>query len=97
MEDLIQQAFLGEDILESHAAKGHYDLVGPSKEISLPQAWENMLKPDLKIAIHMGPLSELPAAVSATPPLGSPLPIKLPTLLPQILPIVAAILDSQVK
>ena len=87
MEHLIQQAFLNVDILGSHVVEGHYDLVGPSGEIILPQVWEKIVKPDWTITMHMWPLPEPAAATSATPPAISPLPIKLSTPPPQFLPL----------
>lgn len=55
MEDLITEAFLSID-LGPHVADGHYDLVGPQKEIILPSTWEAVIKPGWEISMLMWPL-----------------------------------------
>jgi hypothetical protein len=60
MESLIKQAFLHVDIIGSHVQEGHYDLMGPDGEIILPQVWDNMIKPDWEVSMHMWPLPETP-------------------------------------
>jgi hypothetical protein len=34
--------------------------VGPDGEIILPQVWDNMIKPDWEVSMHMWPLPETP-------------------------------------
>lgn len=58
MEDLIKQAFLNVDVIGPHVQEGHYDLIGPSGEIILPQAWEDVIEPDMAITMHMWPMPE---------------------------------------
>ena len=85
MEDLIRQAFLHVDVLNPrvaiilpHVTDGHYDLVGPTGEIILPQVWETMVEPDWAVTMRMWPLPEsskyneppedIIPAVAVTPP-----------------------------
>jgi len=58
MEELIKIAFMHVDILGSHVAEGHYDLMGPGGEIILPQAWHTTIEPDWSITMHMWPMPE---------------------------------------
>jgi hypothetical protein len=58
MEDLIRQAFLHVEVIGPHVADGHYDLVGPSGEIILPQVWETVVEPDWSITMHMWPMPD---------------------------------------
>jgi hypothetical protein len=60
MERLIRQAFIHVDIIGSHVQEGHYDLIGPDGEIILPQVWDNIIKPDWEVSMHMWPLPETP-------------------------------------
>lgn len=62
MEALIRQAFQHVDIIGEHVQAGHYDLMGPDKEIILPQVWDTVIKPDWEISMHMWPMPE-PATV----------------------------------
>ncbi|KAL9620023.1 MAG: hypothetical protein Q9160_005401 [Pyrenula sp. 1 TL-2023] len=68
IEDLIRQGFLYSyvDVLGTHVAEGHYDLVGPNGEIILPQVWETIIKPDWTVTMHMWPM---PEAEKDSPPL----------------------------
>lgn len=74
MEELIRQAFLHVEVIGPHVAEGHYDLVGPSGDIILPQVWETVVEPDWTITMHMWPIPEKPkedpppAAEPAAPP-----------------------------
>lgn len=59
MEDLINQAFLHIEIIGTHVAEGHYDLVGPDGDIILPQVWETVIiEPDWDTSMHMWPIPE---------------------------------------
>lgn len=60
MRYLIQQAFLHVEVIGPHVKEGHYDLVGPSGEIILPQAWESTIEPGWTVTMHMWPISEPP-------------------------------------
>ena len=60
MEELIRQAFLHVEVIGPHVAEGHYDLVGPSGDIILPQVWETVVEPDWTITMHMWPIPEKP-------------------------------------
>lgn len=60
MEELIRQAFLHVEVIGPHVAEGHYDLVGPTGEIILPQVWETVVEPDWTITMHMWPMPEPP-------------------------------------
>ena len=37
---------------------GHYDLVGPNGEIILPLHWEELVRPDWAVSMHMWPIPE---------------------------------------
>ena len=67
MEELIKQAFLHVEIIGPHVAEGHYDLVGPSGEIILPQLWERMIEPDWTITMHMWPMPPPPFPTNPAP------------------------------
>lgn len=60
MEDLIKQAFLHVDVIGPHVQKGHYDLIGPSGEIILPQMWDKVVEPDWSVTMHMWPMDKKP-------------------------------------
>lgn len=60
MEELIHQAFLHVEVIGPHVAEGHYDLVGPSGDIILPQVWETVVEPDWTVTMHMWPIPEKP-------------------------------------
>ncbi|CAG8980083.1 hypothetical protein HYALB_00013485 [Hymenoscyphus albidus] len=53
MEELINQAFLHMEVIGPHVLEGHYDLIGPSGEIILPQVWERTVEPDLVITMRI--------------------------------------------
>ena len=59
MEDLIRQAFLHVEVIGPHVSEGHYDLVGPSGEIILPQVWEIMVEPDWTVTMQMWSMPDL--------------------------------------
>ncbi|KAI1302539.1 hypothetical protein F5Y03DRAFT_396521 [Xylaria venustula] len=56
MDELIKQAFAHVDVIGPHVQHGHYDLVGPSGEIILPQVWDTVIEPDWQIQMHMWPM-----------------------------------------
>ncbi|KAF7866996.1 uncharacterized protein EAF02_009782 [Botrytis sinoallii] len=58
MEGLVKQAFLHVDIIGPHVNDGHYDLLGPTGEIILPQVWESVIEPGWLITMHMWPMPE---------------------------------------
>ncbi|KAG4428516.1 hypothetical protein IFR05_016005, partial [Cadophora sp. M221] len=68
MEELIKQAFIHVDKLGPHVADGHYDLIGPSGEIILPQVWDTIIEPGWAISMHMWPIPEPPNASQGPPP-----------------------------
>ncbi|EED21760.1 conserved hypothetical protein [Talaromyces stipitatus ATCC 10500] len=72
MEELIRQAFLHVDVIGPHVAEGHYDLVGPSGDIILPQVWETVIEPDWTITMHMWPIPEKPKEPDPPPPAEEP-------------------------
>src|ERR1700761_7230641 len=74
MEELIRQAFLHVEVIGPHVAEGHYDLVGPSGDIILPQVWETVVEPDWTITMHMWPIPEKPKEPDPPPAEGSPAP-----------------------
>lgn len=43
-----------------HVQEGHYDLIGPSGDIILPQVWESVVEPDMAITMHMWPMPDPP-------------------------------------
>ena len=51
-----------------HVQEGHYDLIGPSGDIILPQVWESVVEPDMAITMHMWPMPEAPNPGRPTPP-----------------------------
>ncbi|KAL9041769.1 MAG: hypothetical protein Q9214_003992, partial [Letrouitia sp. 1 TL-2023] len=55
---LITTAFIHVDVLGSHVANGHYDLVGPSGETILPTIWETVVEPGWSVSMSMWPVSE---------------------------------------
>ncbi|KAH8698251.1 hypothetical protein BGW36DRAFT_142374 [Talaromyces proteolyticus] len=68
MEELIRQAFLHVEVIGPHVAEGHYDLVGPSGDIILPQVWETVIEPDWTVTMHMWPIPEKPKDDQPPPP-----------------------------
>lgn len=55
---MIKQAFLHVDVVGPHVQEGHYDLIGPTGEIILPQVWESMVAPGWSLSMHMWPMPE---------------------------------------
>ncbi|TGO12607.1 hypothetical protein BTUL_0085g00170 [Botrytis tulipae] len=58
MEELVKQAFIHVDVIGPHVNDGHYDLLGPTGEIILPQVWESVIEPGWSITMHMWPMPE---------------------------------------
>ncbi|KAI2618551.1 hypothetical protein GGS26DRAFT_584906 [Hypomontagnella submonticulosa] len=75
IEELIKQAFLHVDVIGPHVQQGHYDLIGPSGEIILPQMWDKVVEPDWSVTMHMWPMDRKPqrANFPAPPPLPPPI------------------------
>ncbi|EXJ79082.1 hypothetical protein A1O3_08583 [Capronia epimyces CBS 606.96] len=68
MEGLINQAFAHIDGLADHVMNGRYDLIGPDKEIIMPNYWESTIEPDMHITMMMWPIPEPPAEEAPPPP-----------------------------
>jgi hypothetical protein len=60
MESLIKQAFVHADVIGARVHEGHYDLMGPTGEIVLPQVWDMMVEPGWEVFMHMWPVAETP-------------------------------------
>lgn len=58
MESLIVQAFAHVENLADHVNNGHYDLLGPDKEIIMPQYWDTTVEPDMHVTMMLWPLPE---------------------------------------
>jgi hypothetical protein len=58
MEGLINQAFAHIDNLAPHVMEGRYDLIGPDKEIIMPNYWESTVEPDMQITMMLWPIPE---------------------------------------
>ncbi|TGO21138.1 hypothetical protein BPAE_0238g00090 [Botrytis paeoniae] len=58
MEELVKQAFRHVDVIGPHVNDGHYDLLGPTGEIILPQVWESVIEPGWLITMHLWPMPE---------------------------------------
>lgn len=58
MEGLIIQAFAHIDGLAEHVVNGRYDLIGPDKEIIMPNYWESTVEPDMHITMMLWPIPE---------------------------------------
>lgn len=52
------QAFAHIDGLAEHVMAGRYDLMGPDKEIIMPNYWESTIEPDMHITMMMWPVPE---------------------------------------
>ena len=55
MEILIREIFGDKDDLGTQVNEGHYDLIGPSGEIILPQVWQSVIEPGWTIKMQMWP------------------------------------------
>lgn len=60
MDQLIQDAFRHVDVIGPRVEAGHYDILDPDGEVILPQAWEEVIKPDMSITMHMWSLDREP-------------------------------------
>ncbi|KAI1614314.1 hypothetical protein EDD37DRAFT_612094 [Exophiala viscosa] len=58
MESLINQAFAHVPNLAEHVMNGRYDLIGPDKEIIMPNYWESTIEPDMHITMMLWPIPE---------------------------------------
>ena len=58
MEGLIHQAFAHIDKIGPHVMQGHYDLIGPDKEIIMPDYWEDSIAPGMTITMMLWPMPE---------------------------------------
>ncbi len=58
MESLINQAFAHIGDLAEHVHNGRYDLIGPDKEIIMPNYWESTIEPDMHITMMLWPIPE---------------------------------------
>lgn len=58
MEGLINQAFAHVPDLAEHVMNGRYDLIGPDREIIMPNYWESIIQPDMQITMMMWPVPE---------------------------------------
>ena len=68
MEGLINQAFAHIDNLADHVLAGRYDLIGPDKEIIMPNYWESTVEPDMHITMMLWPIPEPKPVVEEEPP-----------------------------
>ena len=58
MEGLINQAFAHIDNLADWVHSGNYDLLGPDKEIIMPEYWRETIQPDMQITMMLWPMPE---------------------------------------
>jgi hypothetical protein len=58
MEGLIIQAFAHIENLAEHVMNGRYDLIGPDKEIIMPNYWESTVEPDMQVTMMLWPIPE---------------------------------------
>lgn len=70
MELLIREAFQHMEEIGPHVAECHYDLLGSSGEIILPQIWETVIKPDWTVTMHMWPMQS--STQDLEPPVSDP-------------------------
>ncbi|KAJ4580572.1 hypothetical protein HRR83_003519 [Exophiala dermatitidis] len=68
MEGLINQAFAHIEGLAEHVMNGRYDLIGPDKEIIMPNYWESIVQPDMHITMMMWPIPEPKPEEPPAPP-----------------------------
>ncbi|GKZ32130.1 hypothetical protein AbraIFM66950_001289 [Aspergillus brasiliensis] len=53
MQSLILEAFTPMPALRPQIRDRHYDLLGPDGGVILPSVWEHMVKPDMRVTMHM--------------------------------------------
>ncbi|KIV94530.1 hypothetical protein, variant 1 [Exophiala mesophila] len=58
MEGLINQAFAHIDGIGEQVLNGRYDLLGPDKEIIMPNYWDSTIEPDMHITMMLWPVPE---------------------------------------
>lgn len=58
MEGLIHQAFAHIDGIGEQVLNGRYDLLGPDKEIIMPNYWDSTIEPDMHITMMLWPVPE---------------------------------------
>ena len=68
MEGLINQAFAHIDGVGDHVMAGRYDLIGPDKEIIMPNYWESTIEPDMNITMMLWPIPEPKKEEEVIPP-----------------------------
>ncbi|KAI2606571.1 hypothetical protein GGR54DRAFT_437965 [Hypoxylon sp. NC1633] len=74
IEELIKQAFIHVDVIGPHVQAGHYDLVGPTGDIILPQVWERVIEPDWQVTMHMWPMDIQQGRIAPARQGGGPAP-----------------------
>jgi len=60
MEGLIHQAFAHIEKIGPHVLQNHYDLLGPDKDIIMPEYWEDSITPGMQITMMLWPIPEPP-------------------------------------
>ena len=55
MEGLINQAFANMQDVAEQVYNGHYDLLGPDREIIMPQYWDSTVEPDMHVTMMLWP------------------------------------------
>ncbi|KAF2185409.1 hypothetical protein K469DRAFT_159724 [Zopfia rhizophila CBS 207.26] len=58
MESLLNRAFTHGRPFKARVQDGEYDLIGPDRDIILPQFWESMIQPGWTITMRMWPVNE---------------------------------------
>ncbi|KAK5072247.1 hypothetical protein LTR70_010534 [Exophiala xenobiotica] len=78
MEGLIHQAFSHIDKIGPHVLQGHYDLIGPDKEIIMPDYWEDSITPGMHITMMLWPIPEPEPEPEPEPVIPDMEPVPLP-------------------
>jgi hypothetical protein len=74
MKELIDQAFLCIDVIGPHVKAGHFDMMGPDRQIILPSEWDRFVEPGWEVTMHIWPVEKasrfgrLPRPPTPTPP-----------------------------
>ena len=58
MEGLIIQAFAHIENLAHAVEDGRYDLLGPDKEVIMPDYWDQQVEPDMHVTMMLWPMPE---------------------------------------
>lgn len=66
----------------AHVAEGCYDLVGSNGEIILPRLWEEVVRPDWSVSMHLWPIV---GASASDPIFESPPAIRAPPIHQEII------------